>query len=118
MGEETTGQEVGELRGQAAERQPGVFDPASEVNGVDTDTVRESIRMQETTQVPDASELVEGVNDLRKEFLLSVEDETKITLPRRRGHRRPGRRGHRPRRDRGYPADRRRDRSGFDDDYD
>ncbi len=130
MGEETTvqGRGVGELRGQGAERQPAAFNLDSEVSGVDAGTVRESSRTQENTHVPDAPEFVGGmvdlpdnvipVNDLGTQFHLFVGEGTKNAPYRRRGRRRRGCRGHRPRRDRGCPAGRRRDRSGFDDDYD
>ena len=122
MGEETTGQREDDLGGQGAERQPAAFNLASEAYDVDTGTARE------ISHLPDAPEFVEGaidlpdnvipVNDLRKQVHLSAGEGTKSTPYRRRGHRRRGHRGHRPRRDRGYPADRRRDGSGFDDGYD
>ena len=128
MGEETTGQREDDLGGQGAERQPAAFNLASEAYDVDIGTARESTRMQEISHVPDAPEFVEGVidlpdnvipvNDPRTQVHFSVGEGTKSTPYRRRGHRRRGHRGHRPRRDRGYPADRRRDGSGFDDGYD
>ncbi len=68
------------------ERQLVVFDLAGESYGVDINTVREIIRMQQVTHVPDAPEYVEGVMnlrgsvipviDLRKRFGLTVGDET------------------------------------------
>ncbi|MEE8421709.1 MAG: chemotaxis protein CheW [Dehalococcoidia bacterium] len=67
---------------QGAERQLVVFDLAGEVYGVNIETVREIIRMQAVTYVPDAPEFVEGVInlrgrvipvvDLRKRFSLAV----------------------------------------------
>ena len=64
------------------ERQLVVFDLAGENYGVDINTVREIIRMQQVTHVPDAPEYVEGVMnlrgsvipviDLRKRFGLNV----------------------------------------------
>ncbi len=68
------------------ERQLVVFDLAGENYGVDINTVREIIRMQQVTHVPDAPEYVEGVMnlrgsvipviDLRKRFGLTVGEET------------------------------------------
>lgn len=67
---------------QGAERQLVVFDLAGEVYGVNIEAVREIIRMQAVTYVPDAPEFVEGVInlrgrvipvvDLRKRFSLTV----------------------------------------------
>ena len=50
---------------QGAERQLVVFDRAGEVYGVEIESVREIIRMQEVTYVPDAPDFVEGVINLR-----------------------------------------------------
>ncbi len=71
---------------QGAERQLVVFDLAGEVYGVEIESVREIIRMQEVTYVPDAPDFVEGVInlrgrvvtvvDLRKRFGLTVTDVT------------------------------------------
>ena len=71
---------------QGVERQLVVFDLAGEVYGVNIETVREIIRMQEVTYVPDAPDFVEGVInlrgrvipvvDLRKRFSLAVTDAT------------------------------------------
>ena len=71
---------------QGVERQLVVFDLAGEVYGVNIETVREIIRMQEVTYVPDAPNYVEGVInlrgrvipvvDLRKRFSLAVTDAT------------------------------------------
>ena len=47
------------------ERQLVVFDLGGELYGVDIGTVREIIRMQEITHVPNAPEFVEGVTNLR-----------------------------------------------------
>jgi purine-binding chemotaxis protein CheW len=47
------------------ERQLVVFDLAGESFGVDINTVREIIRMQHVTRVPDAPAYVEGVMNLR-----------------------------------------------------
>lgn len=68
------------------ERQLVVFDLAGENYGVDINTVREIIRMQQVTHVPDAPEYVEGVMnlrgsvipviDLRKRFGLNVTEQT------------------------------------------
>ena len=49
----------------AAERQLVVFSLAGEAYGVDIEAVREIIRMEEITQVPNAPEFVEGVINLR-----------------------------------------------------
>lgn len=48
-----------------AERQLVVFSLAGEAYGVDIEAVREIIRMEEITQVPNAPEFVEGVINLR-----------------------------------------------------
>ncbi len=49
----------------AEERQLVVFDLATEAYGVDINTVREIIRMQEITAVPRAPDFVEGVINIR-----------------------------------------------------
>jgi purine-binding chemotaxis protein CheW len=49
----------------ADERQLVVFDLAGENYGVDINAVREIIRIQQVTHVPDAPEYVEGVMNLR-----------------------------------------------------
>ena len=69
-----------------AERQLVVFDLAGEIYGVNIETVREIIRMQAVTFVPDAPDFVEGVInlrgrvipviDLRRRFGLRVTEET------------------------------------------
>ncbi len=69
-----------------AERQLVVFDLAGEIYGVNIETVREIIRMQAVTFVPDAPDFVEGVInlrgrvipviDLRRRFGLTVTEET------------------------------------------
>ncbi len=69
-----------------AERQLVVFDLAGEIYGVNIETVREIIRMQTVTFVPDAPDFVEGVInlrgrvipviDLRRRFGLTVTEET------------------------------------------
>lgn len=66
------------------ERQLVVFELASEIYGIDIKTVREIIRMQKITYVPDAPPYVEGminlrgrvipVVDLRRRFSLTVAD--------------------------------------------
>lgn len=75
------------LARKSGERQLVVFDLGGEVYGVDINTVREIIRVQEITHVPNAPEFVEGVInlrgkvipivDLRKKFALQKGDETK-----------------------------------------
>ncbi len=74
---------------QAAERQLVVFDLANETYGVGIEMVREIIRMQSVTYVPDSPEYVEGVinlrgrvvpvMDLRRRFHLVVTEETAQT---------------------------------------
>lgn len=74
---------------QGIERQLVVFDLAGEIYGVDINSVREIIRMQAVTHVPNAPDFVEGVInlrgrvipilDLRKRFGLRVSDETTDT---------------------------------------
>ena len=68
------------------ERQLVVFDLAAEAYGVDIGTVREIIRLQEITHVPNAPDFVEGVInlrgkvipvvDLRKRFGVAVGEQT------------------------------------------
>ncbi len=72
---------------KGTERQLVVFDLAGEVYGVDINSVREIIRMQAVTHVPNAPDFVEGVInlrgrvipilDLRKRFGLRVSEETR-----------------------------------------
>ena len=50
---------------QGAERQLVAFDLTGEVYGVQIETVRAIIRVQEVTCVPDAPDFVEGVIKLR-----------------------------------------------------
>lgn len=74
---------------QADERQLVVFDLANETYGVGIEVVREIIRMQVVTYVPDSPEYVEGVinlrgrvvpvMDLRRRFHLVVTEETAQT---------------------------------------
>jgi purine-binding chemotaxis protein CheW len=74
---------------QGNERQLVVFDLADEAYGVNIETVREIIRLQPVTIVPDTPEFVEGVInlrgavnpvvDLRKRFNLPVSEETEET---------------------------------------
>ncbi len=69
-----------------SERQLVVFDLASEAYGVNIGTVREIIRMQQITHVPEAPQYVDGVInlrgrvipviDLRKRFGLAVTEQT------------------------------------------
>lgn len=69
-----------------SERQLVVFDLASEAYGVNIGTVREIIRMQQITHVPEAPQYVDGVInlrgrvipviDLRKRFGLAVSEQT------------------------------------------
>ncbi|MCH8815352.1 MAG: purine-binding chemotaxis protein CheW [Chloroflexi bacterium] len=74
---------------QSEERQLVVFDLGGEVYGVDINSVREIIRMQAITRVPNAPEFVEGIInlrgkvipiiDLRKRFSLEIGEETAET---------------------------------------
>lgn len=74
---------------QSNERQLVVFDLADEAYGVNIETVREIIRLQPVTVVPDTPDFVEGVInlrgavnpvvDLRKRFNLPVSEETEDT---------------------------------------
>ncbi len=74
---------------QETERQLVVFDLANETYGVGIEMVREIIRMQVVTYVPDSPEYVEGVinlrgrvvpvMDLRRRFHLVVTEETAQT---------------------------------------
>ena len=74
---------------QSSERQLVVFDLGGEAYGVNIETVREIIRMQTITAVPDTPDFIEGiinlrgsvnpVVDLRKRFNLNVREETSET---------------------------------------
>ncbi|MEI6136167.1 MAG: chemotaxis protein CheW [Chloroflexota bacterium] len=64
-----------------AERQLVVFDLANEVYGVDIGTVREIIRMQTVTFVPDAPEFVQGVINLRGRVIPVVNLRKRFGLP-------------------------------------
>lgn len=74
---------------QGTERQLVVFDLAGEAYGVNIETVREIIRMQTITTVPDTPDFIEGiinlrgsvnpVVDLRKRFNLNIREETSET---------------------------------------
>lgn len=57
----------------SSERQLVVFDLAGEVYGVNIGTVREIIRMQEITHVPNAPDYVEGVINLRSRVIPIVD---------------------------------------------
>ena len=62
------------------ERQLVVFDLGGEVYGVDINTVREIIRVQEITHVPNAPEFVEGVINLRGKVIPIVDLRKKFSL--------------------------------------
>ena len=64
-----------------AERQLVVFDLANEVYGISIGTVREIIRMQTVTFVPDAPEFVEGVINLRGRVIPVVDLRKRFGLP-------------------------------------
>ena len=82
-------EESANMADQSNERQLVVFDLADEAYGVNIETVREIIRLQPVTVVPDTPEYVEGVInlrgavnpvvDLRKRFNLPVSEETEDT---------------------------------------
>ena len=64
-----------------AERQLVVFDLANEVYGINIGTVREIIRMQTVTFVPDAPEFVQGVINLRGRVIPVVDLRKRFGLP-------------------------------------
>ncbi len=64
-----------------AERQLVVFDLANEVYGINIGTVREIIRMQTVTFVPDAPEFVKGVINLRGRVIPVVDLRKRFGLP-------------------------------------
>ena len=68
-------------QGGEAERQLVVFDLADEVYGVEINTVREIIRMQAVTSVPDAPEFIEGVMNLRGSVIPIVDLRKRFGLP-------------------------------------
>jgi purine-binding chemotaxis protein CheW len=68
-------------QGGDTERQLVVFDLADEVYGVEINTVREIIRMQAVTTVPDAPGFVEGVMNLRGNVIPVVDLRRRFNLP-------------------------------------
>ncbi len=64
----------------AHERQLVVFDLAGESFGVDINTVREIIRVQHVTRIPDAPSYVEGVMNLRGTVIPIVDLRTRFGL--------------------------------------
>jgi purine-binding chemotaxis protein CheW len=64
-----------------SERQLVVFELASETYGIDIQTVREIIRMQNVTYVPDAPEYVRGVINLRGRVIPVVDLRRRFQLP-------------------------------------
>ncbi len=64
-----------------AERQLVVFDLGNEVYGINIGTVREIIRMQTVTFVPDAPEFVKGVINLRGRVIPVVDLRKRFGLP-------------------------------------
>ena len=63
------------------EQQLVVFDLASELYGVDIGVVREIIRMQELTQLPQTSFYVEGVINLRGKVTPVIDLRKRLSLP-------------------------------------
>jgi purine-binding chemotaxis protein CheW len=66
---------------EGAERQLVVFELAKEVYGINIGTVREIIRMQTITYVPDAPEFVKGVINLRGRVIPVVDLRKRFGLP-------------------------------------
>jgi len=64
-----------------AERQLVVFDLVPEAYGVDIGTVREIIRVQEITHVPNAPDFVEGVINLRGKVIPVVDLRKRFGMP-------------------------------------
>ena len=64
-----------------SEQQLVVFDLASELYGVDISVVREIIRMQELTQLPQTSFYVEGVINLRGKVTPVIDLRKRLSLP-------------------------------------
>ena len=62
-------------------RQLVVFELANEVYGINIGTVREIIRMQAVTYVPDAPDFVEGVINLRGRVIPVVDLRKRFGLP-------------------------------------
>lgn len=65
----------------ADERQLVVFGLAGESYGVDINAVREIIRMQQVTHVPDAPDFVEGVMNLRGSVIPVIDLRRRFGLP-------------------------------------
>ena len=63
------------------ERQLVIFDLASGLYGVDIDSVKEIIRMQEITKVPRTPEFVEGIINLRGKVDPVVDLRRRLSLP-------------------------------------
>lgn len=68
-------------RANTEERQLVVFELAGETYGVDIHTVREIIRMQKITFVPDAPDCVEGVINLRGRVIPVVDLRKRFRMP-------------------------------------
>ena len=66
---------------EGTERQLVVFELANEVYGISIGTVREIIRMQTITYVPDAPEFVKGVINLRGRVIPVVDLRKRFGLP-------------------------------------
>ena len=65
---------------QTEERQLVVFSLGGEVYGVNINTVREIIRMQDITRVPNAPEFVEGIINLRGKVIPIVDLRRRFAL--------------------------------------
>ena len=63
------------------EKQLVVFDLASEAFGVNIGAVREIIRMQDITRVPETPEFVEGIINLRGSVIPVIDLRKRFTLP-------------------------------------
>lgn len=68
-------------RANTEERQLVVFELGGETYGIDIHTVREIIRMQKVTFVPDAPDCVEGVINLRGRVIPVVDLRRRFRMP-------------------------------------
>ena len=72
---------MADLENTIVERQLVIFDLASGLYGVDIESVKEIIRMQETTKVPRTPEFVEGIINLRGKVDPVVDLRRRLSLP-------------------------------------
>ncbi len=70
-----------ENKKNSEERQLVIFKIGKEEFGVDIDDVREIVKMEEITKIPNSEEYVEGVLNLRGKIIVIVDLSKKLRLP-------------------------------------